>query len=338
MKRLSRSIRRHIISLIWAGDSTRAIASQTGVSHTTVSQIRSSCVLEHSKPHPGRPRSLSSYEEREIARLARTGKVLTAVDAKKEMDELELASVSVDTVRRTLNRSGLRARIRKSKPLLRPHHREKRLEFAMEHEKWTLDDWHKVIWSDETKISIFGPEGRHYCWREPGEPSMPHHFEPTVKHGGGSIFLWACMTANGVGFMAKIDNGLDANLYREILNGELADTVKWYGMNWDQIIFQHDNDPKHTAILTCEWIIQSGLHVIHWPSQSPDLNPMEHLWAELKRRIRSRPNQPSNLKDLWAAIEEEWNGIPADFCLRLINTMPSRIQDVLKAKGGQTSW
>ena len=69
----------------------------------------------------------------------------------------------------------------------------------------------------------------------------------TVKHGGGNIKIWECITAKGVGHMCKIENNLDSNLYLEILKGELADTLKLHRLDESKTIFQHDNEPKHTA-------------------------------------------------------------------------------------------
>ena len=74
------------------------------------------------------------------------------------------------------------------------------------------------------------------------------------------------------------------------------------------------------------------------PSQSPDINPMEHLWSELDRRVRTRKKLPSSKQELWEALEEEWDNIEPEFCQKLIDTMPRRITDVLKSKGGHTKW
>jgi transposase len=338
MKKTSRTIRNHIISLLRSQNSIRNIADKVGVSKSLVAKIRKQYMSTLFTNGGGRPKSLTFRHERQIAHLTSSGKILTAVDIQKHLQSSKLASTSTGTIRNSLKRMGLRARVRRRAPLLRPIHRRKRLDFCNKYKNWTMEDWRRVIWSDETKVNLFGSDGKSYCWRIPGAPTKDHHFQPTIKHGGGSIFLWGCMTSNGVGFMAKINNGLDSKLYTEILQGELLESLKWYGMKMDEIIFQHDNDPKHTAFCTKKWLARSGLRVLDWPSQSPDLNPIEHLWAELKKRVRNRQKPPTTLNELWEAVEEEWNDIPRDFCLKLIDTMPARIRDVLKAKGGNTCW
>ena len=338
MKTFSKSIHNQVKSLLESGLSIRDVAAQLQVSKLFVGKLRRSLTSLQMTLYNGRPRLFTARLERKIARQAESGKSLTAVDVKNDLESTTLAIVSSNTVRRSLKRSGLHARIRKKKPLLRSQHRAARLAFAKKYEKWTMDDWNKVVWSDETKINLFGSDGRYYCWKKKGSSSQLHHFKPTVKHGGGSIFLWSCITAKGVGYMAKIDNGLDAKLYTEILKGELMDTLNYYGMEKDQIIFQHDNDRKHTANLTKQYISQAGLTILDWPSQSPDLNPIEHAWAELKKRLRLRKVLPTNMSELWEATSNEWYNISVDFCKKLIATMPKRITAVLKAKGGNTSW
>jgi hypothetical protein len=159
-----------------------------------------------------------------------------------------------------------------------------------------------------------------------------------MKHGGGSIMIWGCMTSKGVGFMCLINGRIDANLYQEILSDEFLQTLHFYGLDRDSIIFQHDNDPKHTASSTIRWLRDHNIFVLKWPPQSPDLNPIEHLWSYLKERIRNRPVQPKNKEELWEAFREEWSRIDPDFCAKLISTMPERIAAVLKAKGGNTCW
>ena len=314
------------------------MATLTGVSQSTVARLHRQHRDTLGSIQPGRPRTLTERQERLIARSAASGSVLTAVEAQTSLQASSLADVSVQTVRRALERSGLHARIRPKKPLLRPRHRSQRLAFARKYQNWTVEDWRRVVWSDETKVCLLGSSGRSYCWRRSGGPLLEHHILPTLKHGGGSILAWGCMTARGLGYLVRLPEGLDAPLYVNILQEQLLGTLEWYGLETGEVVFQHDNDPKHKAKITMDWLLDSGLSVLDWPSQSPDLNPIEHLWAELKRRLHSREEAPGSVEDLWLAMEEEWNGIGADFCVRLIDTMPQRVAAVLQARGGNTSW
>jgi DDE superfamily endonuclease len=154
--------------------------------------------------------------------------------------------------------------------------------------------------------------------------------------------VWGCMTAQGPGYLTKIDNGLDADLYCGILNDELQKTIDWYGLDRAKVIFQQDNDSKHTAKKTKEWLRNSGMEVLQWPAQSPaqspDLNPIEHLWDLLKRKLAGYDRMPTGVLELWERIQVEWNKITAEDCMHLIESMPRRIAATLKAKGGYTKY
>ena len=102
-------------------------------------------------------------------------------------------------------------------------------------------------------------------------------------------------------------------------------------------VYQHDNDPKHTAQIVTDYLDNKqeelGMRVLDWPSQSPDLNPIEHIWGYIKRKQKARVVKPQNLDELYGHIQEEWGQIPHRVLNNLVENMPRRIKAVIKAKG-----
>ena len=92
-----------------------------------------------------------------------------------------------------------------------------------------------------------------------------------------------CFTIFGAGYLCKIDGGLDAELYRRILDEDLMETLKFYNLDKSDIVFQQDNDPKHTSKLTKKWFEDNNIELLTWPPQFPDLNPIEHVWNDVDR-------------------------------------------------------
>ena len=96
--------------------------------------------------------------------------------------------------------------------------------------------------------------------------------------------------------------------------------------------------PKHTSKKAQAFLEELGLMLLEWPTQSPDLNPIEHLWTHLKRKLAEYPEPAGGVEELWERMNEEWGKIPADVVLRLIESIPHRVQAVLRAKVGHTKY
>ncbi|KAI4872697.1 hypothetical protein NFI96_008434, partial [Prochilodus magdalenae] len=138
-------------------------------------------------------------------------------------------------------------------PLLKKAHVQARLKFASEHLDDSESDWEKVLWSDETKIELFGINSTRCVWRKRNADYDPKNTVPTVKHGGGDSMSWGCFSAKCTGLLHRIDGRMDGAMYCKILSDNLLPSVRTLKMGggW---VFQHDNDPKHTAKATKEWL------------------------------------------------------------------------------------
>ena len=164
--------------------------------------------------------------------------------------------------------------------------------------------------------------------------------EGTLKFGGGSLIFWGCFRWKGTDHSYKIIGKMDADLYVEIIEDELCHSVFHWDYNTDNIVFQQDNDPdpKHTSKQATCCFKENKINVMQWPPQSPDLNPIEHLWGVLKRNLVTYPKPPMLMQKLWEQVQVEWEAISVEECQKLVESMPNRIAAVLKAKGGYTKY
>ena len=338
MKQISEQTTSNIITLISEGLSTRQIAHRADVGKSTVANIRRAHLPGEKTSNGGRPSKLSAREKRLIVQKITSGEYDTAADVKRMLANSHGVEVHANTVRNALKEAGMKGAVKRKKARLRADHVKARLEFARKYQDWTVKHWKRVIWSDETKINRFGSDGRKWCWRKPGSTLEPNHVQPMVKFGGGSLMIWGCMTSKGVGYACRIDGRMDAELYTKILDDELLRTVRYYRLSKDDFIFQQDNDSKHTSRLASKWFEDHRIEMLDWPVQPPDLNPIEHLWCHLKWRLSEYEEVPVSMHELWTRIEQEWNAIPVDECLKLIESMPRRISAVLRAKGKYTKY
>ena len=187
-----------------------------------------------------------------------------------------------------------------------------------------MDYLNYVLWSDEMNINLFGSDGFKHVWRQPGEEYKDKCVMPTVKHGGGNVMVWGCMSAAGVGELNFVGRNMNSNMYCEILQQSMISSLQKLGR---RVVFQHENNPKHTSKTITALLKRLRVKVMDWPIMSPDLNPIDHLWGILKRKVEVRK-----------VAMEVWKSIPVATCEALVNSMPNRVKAVLDNDGGHTKY
>lgn len=150
--------------------------------------------------------------------------------------------------------------------------------------------------------------------------------------------VWGAITSRGVGRIAFIDGSMDSRKYVAILESSYAETIRMHGFDPSHAWILQDNDPKHTSKHTMAEMKRLGIRAIPWPSCSPDMNPIEHVWNYLDRPLRAHTPRPKNRAELKAIIEQLWYSIPVEYIQELYNSMPRRVDALIRAKGYYTKY
>lgn len=318
--------------------SFRKIGSILGIPHNTAwrnwKAVTQTGDFYAYKPRPGRPHKFSERDARHAEIALASGSARDATDVQRQL----FPDVSSRTVQRRLADIGLHGRVRRKKPYLSPLNVEQRKVFVAGTGDWDMEKWKLVVFSDESKFNLFGSDGRQYCRRRVGEAFLERNVKKVVAHGGGSLMVWGCITATGVGRLHRIHGILNASKYCALLEESLLGTLQDHSLTPHSVILQHDNDRKHTSRLAQAWFDEHHVLLLPWPSSSPDLNIIEHVWEELDRHLRHRRQLPRNLDELWAALQEEWYALDIDFIWKLYDSIPDRIAAVKDVHGLYTRY
>jgi transposase len=201
-----------IIALKKLGFSNRAVAEKLGtVSHATVGRVMdrysSGLPLDQKAPRSGRPHKLTLQDVRYAALALARFKPHNAATLQRTC----FPHISTPTLCRYLCQLGLRSYRRRKVPLLKYKQRKSRFGWVRTRLLWPQALWDDIVFSDEVRMELFGPDGSQYYWRYPNEsPYDPRYTKKLVSHGGGSIFLWGCIMREGVGRLHCIDGIMNA--------------------------------------------------------------------------------------------------------------------------------
>jgi DDE superfamily endonuclease/Transposase len=284
----------------------------------------------------GRPTIMTERDNHHLIRVLNKNRRTNIRELCEDFISSTSTNVNPTTLRRHLHKNNIYGRIAVKKPFINAANKMKRLHWAIPKKDW-VDEWNYIIWSDESRFEVFRGDGKRYVWRNSQEKYDPKCLTPTFKSGQESVMVWGCFTKYKLGPLVRLEGKITAAVYIEILKDNLIPFINNL-TDKDKYSFQEDNAPIHTAKIAKKWKENNNIKTLSWPAQSPDLNPIENLWHELDRKVRSHKLLPKNKDELWQILQEEWYKLEKEIYKNLVNSMPHRIAAVIESKGNPTKY
>lgn len=328
------------VFLLQEGQSQWSVAMQLGVSRRAIRNVWERYQETGSvarRPGTGRVRSTTAQEDRYLRLTARRERTVTARTLQTRLRQSTEPRVSDQTIWNRLHEDGQCFRVRAIRLKLTRAHRAARLRYAREHLEWTMDNWKNVLFTDECKVKFSSVDRGVRVWRREGERFSEPCIHGTDRFEGPSVMIWS-----GISLYAKTEpvilneGTVTASSYIEqVVRPHVIPFSQRLGNNF---VFMHDKARAHTARLTQRALSEANITILPWPAMSPDLNPIEHLWDQLKRRLKENYSNVKSQQELINALKLCWEQIPEETVTHLIESVRDRLRECIRRRGGLTRY
>jgi transposase len=333
MSDLSKEVKAQIIALHQhTVKTTRQIAEDLGLSKSTVARIikqyDDTGSYESHRDNCHRPRKTNERDDRVLIRLSKENPKASSSTLAEDLDAFHGIHIDASTVRRRLLENDRPAYRPIKCQILTPDMKKRRYEWAMAHREM---NWENVMFSDETAMEI-QPTSSQYVRRGIDETPSGDHFQASFRHPV-KVMIWSCISAQGTGRVHVVEGMMNADQYMKVLKSRVVPQMREWFKN-EPCWFQQDLAPCHTAKICKNYLASEKVNVLEWPGNSPDLSPIENIWAILKKRVNktacsTKIELINAILDCWARSDDL-----LEICRNLIASMPERVEACMKAKGG----
>ena len=350
-KEHSSTKRAGIVAAAAFGGSISEIATHFDVPPTTVKGILKRAPLQPdfaSHARCGRPKSYTPYDERQILRIVRREPKITYAQLRRQSG----IAISKSTFRRILQSRGIKNWLAQRRPKLTAAHAALRLAFARRYVDLPALEWERYIWSDECSVEKGSGKERSWVFRTPRQKWDHEMIEEYEKGKQACVMVWGAIYGDSERSELVImerdpeskRNGYSATSYCSALQEGLLPITQDEDNN--NLVFMQDNAPIHISHKAINWLNRYHITLLlNWPPYSPDLNPIEHLWAFLKQKIYELYPEADHIKGkqqqkdfLEEVLPIVWKKIDGYKVRALLQSMPKRLQAVIEASGWQTKY
>ncbi|GFT15441.1 transposable element Tc3 transposase [Trichonephila clavipes] len=184
----------------------------------------------------------------------------------------------------------------------------------------------------DTRHSLRSDSHRILIWRERGSRNHPSNIIERDRYGGRGVLVWGGIMLGSRTDLHIFDAGsVNGTRY---CNEILLPYVRLFrGAMGLQFLFMDDNAPCHCTVAAVQLLESEDIEHMDWPARSPDLNPIEHVWDFLGRRLAVRTLPPVTIRDLRLALQDEWAAMPQQLIDTLILSMGRRCETCLAVWG-----
>lgn len=315
--------------------SYREIGKKIGRSHNVIMNYIKNKDNYRKNYKGGTYSALTAQDRRKILRIASNSAHSTS-----KIRNMAGVNASKSTVRRAILKcEHLQLKKLAKKPPLNAARQLQRLQFAKDHMTWDVqrnlstNDWRNVVFSDEKKFNLDGPDGYNYYFHDirKEERFLSRHHS---REGG--VMVWAAISYFGTIDLRILSSRMTGIQYKNILETVFPKINERFGpIKW---VYQHDNAPIHTARVAKSWINSQNIQILNWPPYSPDLNIIENVWGWLSRKVYEGGKQYETKDELIEGIYAAWREISLDYLKSLYDSMKDRIYEVIVTKGKFTHY